>query len=167
MKTLKEIKTALIKEGAKEIKNLTVKNVTVAVKENYTRLGLTLDRDVDAYVADDEGNYKLGKSNVIFLSAFSVASMLRENEKTAFLGNKIKDNPDLAEVFLSHATINIVQETVNAETEWVNPFKDEPTDEDTVTYDHDVIINHLMGIELSETAIGYIKDIVLESIRRK
>ena len=41
---INEIIAQLIKEGAKEIKNVTIKNVTVTPMNEYVRLGLTLDK---------------------------------------------------------------------------------------------------------------------------
>lgn len=169
MKTLKEIKTAIIKEGGKEIKNCLVKNVNVAVKDNYIRLGLTLDKAVPAMIADENGDYQLGESTVVFTSTFTVAALLQENARTAFIGTKLRksDDPDMvqniAEIFLSHATVDLIQETVAAETDYINPYSSK---EEPVQYDHETIITHVTRIELSDVAKEYIKDIVRDSFRR-
>lgn len=169
MKTLKEIKTAIIKEGGKEFKNLTVKNINVDFKDNYVRLGLTLDKEVPAMLANEDGAYELGSSKVIFTSTFTVAALLQENARTAFIGTKLRktDDPEMvqnvAEIFLSHANIDVIQETVAAETDYINPYSSK---EEPVQYDHETIITHVTRIELSDVAKEYIKDIVRDSFRR-
>lgn len=148
----KEIINQLIKDGAKSVKDLVVKNVTVTPQEKYVRVGLTLDKEVDGYVVktDKSGNqeYVLDKTNLIFVSAFSIAAILRDNEDASFAANHCLNYPDTLCLVLNRAKINIVQESVAAETEYRNPFLSE--DSDYSKFDHDVIINHLANIEISD-----------------
>ena len=143
----REIINELLKNGSKEVKNLKVKNVTVTVLENYTRLGLTLDKPVEGYVAQEDGTYEKGETNVIFVSAFAIASVLKDNDDTAFAANHLVEHPEAMNVLLSRATIDIIQEPVVAGTEYRNPWS---TNSDATVFDHDTIINHLTGIKLSE-----------------
>lgn len=144
----REIINNLIKNGAKEVKNLKVKNVTISILENYTRLGLTLDKPVEGYVANEDGTYDKGETNVIFVSAFAIASVLKDSDDTAFAANHLVENPQAMQVLLSRATIDIIQEPVESGQEYRNPWS---TNEDNATvFDHDTIINHLTSIKLSE-----------------
>ena len=146
----KEIVANLIRNGATMVKDITVKNVTVTPMEQYVRLGLTLDQEVDGFIAKEDGTYEKGKVKIIFVSAFSVASILKEENDAAFAANHLLQHPESMCVILSRAKINIVQQTVAENEEYVNPWSEnsEPT-----TFDHEVIINHLADVKLSDFAI--------------
>lgn len=146
MKT-EEIVAQLIKEGAKEVKNVTVKNVTVTPMNEYVRLGLTLDKEVDGYKAEDDGTYTLSKVKVIFVSAFTIAALLKEDDNAAFAANHLLKHPDALAMIMSRAQINILQQYVKAGEEYKNPFNDNA---DVTAFDHDVIINHITDIKLSD-----------------
>ena len=69
----KEVIAQLLKNGSKMVKDLQVKNVTVAPQENYVRLGLTLNTPVEGMVTKDNGiTYEKGETKVIFVSLFSI-----------------------------------------------------------------------------------------------
>ena len=147
----KEIINGLLKNGAKSVNGLKVKNVTVSILENYTRLGLTLDKPVEGYVAKEDGTFEKGETNVIFVSAFAVASVLKDNDDCAFAANHLVEHPEAMNVILSRAQIDIIQEPVTAGQEYRNPWSNN-SDNSTV-FDHDTIINHLTGIKLSDFSI--------------
>ena len=142
-----EIVAQLIKEGAKEIKNVTVKNVTVTPMNEYVRLGLTLDKEVDGYKAEEDGTYTPSKVKVIFVSAFTIAALLKEDDNAAFAANHLLKHPDALAMIMSRAQINILQQSVKAGEEYKNPFSDNA---DVTAFDHDVIINHITEIKLSD-----------------
>lgn len=144
----REIINGLLKNGAKEVKNLKIKNVTVTILENYTRLGLTLDKPVEGYVANTEGTYDKGETNVIFVSAFAIASVLKDNDDTAFAANHLVEHPEAMNVLLSRATIDIIQEPVASGQEYRNPWSS--NEDNSTVFDHDTIINHLTNIKLSD-----------------
>ena len=137
----------LVKNGAKEVKNVTVKNVTVTPINVYVRLGLTLDKEVDGYKAEDDGTYTPSKVKVIFVSAFTIAELLKEDDNAAFAANHLLKHPDALAMILSRAQINILQQPVKAGEEYKNPFNDNA---DATAFDHDVIINHITEIKLSD-----------------
>lgn len=145
-----EIIAKLIKEGAKEVKNVTVKNVTVTPMNEYVRLGLTLDKEVDGYKAEDDGTYTPSKVKVIFVSAFTIAALLKEDDDAAFAANHLLKHPDALAMIMSRAQINILQQSVKAGEEYKNPFSDNA---DATAFDHDVIINHITNIKLSDFGI--------------
>ena len=147
----KEIINGLLKNGAKEVKNLKVKNVTVTILENYTRLGLTLDTPVKGYVAQEDGTFAEGETNVIFVSAFAVASVLKDNDDVAFAANHLVEHPEAMNVILSRAKIDIIQEPVVSGQEYRNPWSNNA--DNATVFDHDTIINHMINITLSDFAI--------------
>ena len=142
-----EIIAQLIKKGAKEVKNVTVKNVTVTPMNEYVRLGLILDKEVDGYKIEDDGTYTPSKVKVIFVSAFTIAALLKEDDNAAFAANHLLKHPDALAMILSRAQINILQQPVKAGEEYKNPFNDNA---DATTFNHDVIINHITEIKLSD-----------------
>ena len=68
MITFEEAVASLRKAGAKAEKDLVVKNVTVTDCDSWTRVALTLNREVAGPVSDEEGNWSMGQTRVIFLS---------------------------------------------------------------------------------------------------
>ena len=146
----KEIVANLIKNGANLVKDITVKNVTVTPMEQYVRLGLTLDTEVDGFIAKEDGTYEKGKVKVIFVSAFSVASILKDDDDAAFAANHLVEHPDAMSIVLSRASLNIIQETVEAGTEYKNPWS---TNAEATVFDHKTIITHVTDVKLSEFAI--------------
>ena len=146
----KEVIAQLIKRGAKEVKDVTIKNVTVTPMDEYVRLGLTINKEVDGYKAEEDGTYTPSKVNVIFVSAFAIASQLKDNDDAAFAANHLIKHPDSFALVLSRAHVNIVQESVKAGEEYRNPFSDNA---EVTTFDHDVIINHVYDIKLSKFGV--------------
>ena len=148
----KEIIDGIVNNGGIVVKNLGVKNVTITPQESYVRVALTLDRAVKGMVSKDGGvTYEEGETNVIFVSAFSIASVLKENDDASFAVNHILQHPEALSVILSRAKINIIQQSIVAGEEYVNPWSSN-TDNKTV-FQHDTIINHLTDIELSEFSV--------------
>lgn len=142
----KAVIARMLKAGAKEVKGLTVKNVHIAVQPEYVRVSLTLDKPVDGYVMDEDGEYQLSKTNVIFVSHMSLATVLRNNPKLAFLGNKIMEMPQAMEVLLSYAKIDIVQEHVSQDDEYSSPWSGKLQG----VVAHDSVYNHVTNITLSD-----------------
>ena len=147
----KEIIAELLKNGGKSVKDLKVKNVTVTRCENYVRLGITLDKPVAGMVTKDNGvTYEEGETNVIFVSLYSITSLLKDDDNAAFAANHLVEHPDSMSIVLSRATLNIIQETVEAGTEYKNPWSDNA---EATVFDHKTIITHVIEINLSDFAI--------------
>lgn len=144
----KNVIAQLLKEGATQVKDVRIKNVTVTPMEEYVRLGLTLDQDVDGYRANDAGDYEPAKVNVIFVSAFTIAALLKDDDNAAFAANHLIKHPDALGMILSRAKITIIQEKVATGQEYHNPFASD--DAESTTFDHDTIINHIASLELGE-----------------
>lgn len=146
----KSIIEQLLKQGSKMVKNVIIKNVTITPMENYVRVGLTLDRPISGYTADADGNYTLGETKVIFVSLFSIAANLRDNEEASFAVNHMIKKPTASEVLLNGATIDIIQESVKAGSEYHNPWSEGDT---IVTFDHDTLINHVVNLRLTKRSV--------------
>lgn len=149
---VKEVVKSLLANGAKKIDGIKVKNVTISVEENYTRCHLSINKEVDGYVLQEDGTYTKGNVKGIFTSLFSLASILKDNEDAAFAANHIINNPNTIGVVLSGATVTIVQEPIIAGQVRKNPWSDNPKAKEE-TFDHDTIINHVVDIELSSFGI--------------
>ena len=147
----KEVIAQLLKNGSKMVKDLQIKNVTVAPQENYVRLGLTLNNPVEGMVTKDNGvTYEKGETKVIFVSLFSIISLLKDNDDAAFAANHLVEHPDAMSIVLSRASLNIIQETVEEGTEYKNPWS---TSAEATVFDHKTIITHVTDVKLSEFAI--------------
>lgn len=147
----KEIIAELLKNGGKSVKDLKVKNVTVTRCENYVRLGITLDKPVTGMITKDNGvTYEEGETNVIFVSLYSITSLLKDDDNAAFAANHLVEHPDSMSIVLSRATLNIIQETVEAGTEYKNPWSNNA---EATVFDHKTIITHVIEINLSDFAI--------------
>lgn len=147
----KEIIAELLKNGGKSVKDLKVKNVTVTHCENYVRLGITLDKPVMGMVTKDNGvTYEEGETNIIFVSLYSITSLLKDNDDAAFAANHLVEHPEAMSIVLSRASLNIIQETVEAGTEYKNPWS---TNAEATVFDHKTIITHVTDITLSDFAV--------------
>lgn len=142
----KKVIDALLKAGAKRINGLKVRNVTISREESYTRIGLSTDTEIDGFLSDENGVYTPGKTTLVFVSSYSIASQFKDNDDTAFAANHIVEHPKALQVLLSRATFDVIQEKVKAGDSWKNPWSDSG---DERTYDHDTIVNHVINIRLS------------------
>lgn len=147
----KEIIAELLKNGGKSVKDLKVKNVTVTRCENYVRLGITLDKPVMGMVTKDNGvTYEEGETNIIFVSLYSITSLLKDNDDAAFAANHLVEHPEAMSIVLSRASLNIIQETVEAGAEYKNPWS---TNAEATVFDHKTIITHVTDVTLSDFAV--------------
>lgn len=146
LKSYAEIKKELVKNHGKPIKRI-VKNVNYEILDTYTRVSFTLRENVKGFRANEDGEFVLGGTNIIFSSIYAIAAMLKEDDELAWLGNEVITNPKLLNLLCSSATIEIIQQKVAEGEEYVNPFASNP---EPITFDHDTIINHIVGITLSK-----------------
>lgn len=151
-----EIISELVKNGAIRVNNLKVANVTVTPFESYVRLGVRIDSEVDGYVADENGVMSLGKTDLIFLSTFAVASVMREDDDLATIVDHIVTNPSAFKLLMQGAKLDIVQQKVAKDDEYINPFASVKT---PVKMPHDTIINHIAAIHLAPSAQKWVEKI--------
>ena len=86
----------------------------------------------------------------IFVSLFSIISLLKDNDDAAFAANHLTQHPEAMNVVLSRAKIDIIQEPVVAGQEYKNPWSDNT---EATVFDHDTIINHIVELKLSDFAV--------------
>lgn len=147
---VKEVVKVLLEGGAKKISEVKVTNVTVKALDTYVRVALTLDKKVEGYILNEaDGTYSAGEVKVIFVSLYSLLSMLKQSEEAAFAANHVANHPESIGLILSGAKIDLVQQVVVAGEEYRNPWSDNVNAEATV-FDHDTILNHVVSIEVSK-----------------
>ena len=146
---------ALRKSGAKS-EHVTIVNVTVTDCGNWTRIGLTLNNEVNGAVSDNEGNFSIGKTRVVFISLFSIIGLLKNTEDTLAITNYIASHPSALQVILSGAKVELLQQEVKAHSTYTNAFTGEESEHD---YDHDSIFNHIVSIDFSEKSCRAIERI--------
>ena len=142
-----EVIKSLIAKGAELVKGVKVRNVTVTPQENYVRLAITLDKEVKGMVQDEDGNWGEGKTKVIFVSAYGLGAILKDNDEAAFAVNYLNENPNAFMVLLSRATLNVIIEPVVSGEEYRNPWSDSA---EARVFDHDTFIYHVTDIALGD-----------------
>ena len=155
MQNVQEVVRTLLKNGAKQINGAVVKTVSVNRQENYDRVALTLAKPVTGYILNENsGEYeKSDDVRTIFVSSFSIGAILADNEDSAFAKRFLMEKPQMLELVLSYAKVDILQESVEANTDYVNPFSSATEGR---TIDHDTIINHIVAIELGKRGIRFL-----------
>ena len=150
----KEIVAQLVDKGAKLIKGVTIKSVTVTPMEEWVRLGLTINTPIKGYRENEEHIWEEGETTLVFASAYTITALMKECDDTAFAANMLLENPTSFAVILSRAKIDILQEHVEAGTEYRNPFSGENASISEIK--HDTYINHVVGLNLSEFGLNKI-----------
>ena len=151
---------ALRKSGAKS-EIATICNVTVTDCKNWTRIALTLNREVDGPVCDEEGQWSMGKTRVVFVSLYSIIGLLKNTNDTMAITSHIVDNPTSLQIILNGAEVEILQQEVKAHETYINTFTGEETEHDC---DHDSLFNHLVSVKFTDKghrAIEKIEDKLL------
>lgn len=128
-------------------KKVTIKNVNFEHLDTYCRVSLTLRQNLPAYVNKGGDEFVKDEHNVIFSSTYAVAGMLKETDDYAWIGNIIIAKPEIINLIFSAATIGVIQQEVEANEEYVNPFS---TDGTITTKEYPWIVNHIVSIELSK-----------------
>ena len=146
---------ALRKSGAKS-ETVTICNVTITDCKNWTRIALTLNREVDGPVCDSEGQWAMGKTRVVFVSLYSILGLLKNTNETLAITNHIANNPTALQIILCGAKTEILQQEVKANETYINAFTGEETEHES---DHDSIFNHLVSVEFTDKALRAIEKI--------
>ena len=150
MDSFKEIVKSLMLAGYKRTNGLIVRNVTITEDENYTRATISVKEPIIGYVSDDNGvTFHKGTTTNIFSSTFALSGLMKESEELSWMANTIIEHPNVLNLILNGSKIDIIQQEVSAGEDYVNPFS---TRKDRVPtqFDHDVIINYVVNIELGK-----------------
>ena len=147
---------SLRKTGAKSEADLIIKNVTITEKDSWIRVALTLNRDVQGPISDDNGDWSMGTTNVVFMSLYSIAGVLKNTDDTIAIAGYIVNHPTALQIILSGAKIEILQQEVKAHDTYINAFTGEEVEHES---DHDSIFNHLVSVALSDKGLRAIEKI--------
>lgn len=150
IKTNKQVVTELLAKGCNKIAGIRVRSSIVTPKDNYVMVSLSLERGIPGYVSDGEGVFTKGETTTVFASSYSIASVLKDNDETAWAANQLIQNPKGLEVILASAKVDLVQEEVSADEIYKNPFSS--SDVNGQSLGHDTIINHVVKIEICQKA---------------
>lgn len=149
---VKNIVKKMIASGAKRMNGIRVKNVNNTEKDNYTMVSLTLASAIPGRITEDGGEtYKVGMATTMFTSLYAIGGALKEDEELGWMANRILEHPDTLNLILNGSTVDVVQENIAAGEEYRNPFSTRAVVEPQV-FEHDTIINHVVGIKLGKTA---------------
>lgn len=165
---VKAVKT--VKSKGKTVKDLHIRNTKTekmeGVNGEWTRISFTLDKPIDGYVADENGDFIEGKRNVIFTSTFALAGLIKESEELSWLANYIVEHPKNLALLFNGASITIVQQLVGEGEIYSNPFttKEVP---DEVTFEHNTIINHIIDIKLGKTGMKIADMLILKMLEEE
>lgn len=150
IKTNKQVVAELLVKGCTKITNLRVRSSIVTPKDNYVMVSLSLERGIPGYISDTDGVFAKGETATVFASSYSIASVLKDNDETAWAANQLIQNPKGLEVILAGSKIDIIQEEVAADEIYKNPFAS--SDSEGAVLGHDTIINHIVKIEICPKA---------------
>lgn len=150
IKTNKQVVAELLAKGCNKIAGLRVRSSIVTPKDNYVMVSLSLECGIPGYVSDTDGVFTKGETATVFASSYSIASVLKDSDETAWAANQLIQNPKGLEVILAGSKIDIVQEEVAADEIYKNPFAS--SDSEGAALGHDTIINHIVKIEICPKA---------------
>lgn len=150
IKTNKQVVAELLAKGCNKIAGIRVRSSIVTPKDNYVMVSLSLERGIPGYVSDADGVFAKGETATVFASSYSIASVLKDSDETAWAANQLIQNPKGLEVILAGSKIDIVQEEVAADEIYKNPFAS--SDSEGAALGHDTIINHIVKIEICPKA---------------
>lgn len=143
----------LIASGCKRVNSIRIKNVNFTNKDNYTMISFTLASEVDGFISPDNGvTYVKGKTNIIFTSLYAIVGALKEDEELGWMANALLTNPQALNLIFNGSNIDILQQEISAGEEFTNPFSTR-NDNSTQVYDHDIIINHIIGFKLGKVGM--------------
>lgn len=143
----------LIASGCKRINSVRIKNVNFTEKDNYTMISFTLASAIRGFVSKDGGvTYEEGQTNTIFTSLYAIVGALKEDEELGWMANAFLENPQALNLIFNGSTVDILQQEVAAGEEFKNPFSTREDIEPQV-YDHDLIINHILGFKLGKVGM--------------
>lgn len=143
----------LIANGCKRVNSCKIKNINCTEKDNYVMVSFTLSNPIKGWVTEDNGEtYKEGMTNTFYTSLYAIAGCLKEDEELAWMANSIIEKPSALNLILVGGTVDILQQEFAAGETIRNPFSTK-VDQDGTEYDHDVIVNHVIGFKLGKTGM--------------
>lgn len=144
---VQQVVKSLIAMGGKRHNGVKVTNVNHKDMGSHIRISLTVDKQLDAYLADEDGVFTKQTSNIVFSSNYALSGLAKTIDDIAMFGNAIADPEKVTALgfLLNQAKIDIVQVEYDANVDIHNPFS---SGDSVRSYDHTTIINYIVGIEL-------------------
>lgn len=143
----------LIADGCKRLNSIKIKNVNFTEKDNYTMISFSIDKPIKGFISEDGGvTYTEGNTQLLFTSLFAIVGALKEDEELGWMANCLLENPQALNLILNGGSVDIIQQEIPAGVEFTNPFS-KRTDLEPQVYDHDIIINHIIGFKLGKTGM--------------
>lgn len=152
---IKDVKKELVARGAKCHEGLKIKGVKITPEENYTRISIRLDKPVETYKEID-GEFKESTGDLVFVSAFTIASLMRENDDTRFAVDHCLKHVDSFKIILDGATVDVWQEPVTQGQDYINPWSDNPESRDV---ENTTYYTHLTSIKVTAEAKEQLKEL--------
>jgi hypothetical protein len=140
----------LIATGCKRINSVRVKNVNFTEKDNYTMISLSLASPIRGYESKGDGQWEEGHTTTLFTSLYAISGAIKEDEDLGWMANALLEHPQALNLIFNGATIDLLQQDVEAGAEVKNPFSTRE-DAEARSYDHNIIINHVIGFKLGKT----------------
>lgn len=128
-----------------------IKSTALTQRSNGdTVVRVVLNKEVSAYVRNDDGDYVPSTSNIIYVVPFAFAKALEECEDVAFLSDYVNKNPTIINAVLSYAKVDVFCEPVKAGDEYINPFSNKET---PTVIENDNIYHHVANIRVSKLGL--------------
>lgn len=145
MKNYKEVIATLKKEGAQEVKNLTIKSVKFNEKDDITKMVITLDGEVPAYISNDDGvTFEKGMTNSVWLFPSVIKALLREIDEYSAIRDYLVADESIAKMALIGAKVDVLAVEVAGDEVYKNPFSD--SDTEGAPIGHDTIVHHVIKL---------------------
>lgn len=164
---VKAIVDAQRKSGA-ELINAVVSRAEIIAskkKDEIFYVDMVLDKEVNAYRKDDNGDYLRGTSYHIKISWFNLKSIILQSQEFGSLANRFvkEENFEALCLLLEKATISDLHVEVKAGLDkdnkplvYINPFSKE---EKPKVIEHDNFYDHLLELTLSQQAKEDLKEV--------
>lgn len=157
-------------EGANLLTDLRIKAIFATPKADRIQIALSLDDDVPAYVADENGNFVKGESSVIFTTALSLRSVLQDSDDTVSIANTLIGNGvdikgfnlGYLEDIICGAKVDIIQQPISGSV-YHDYWKDKDVER---AEEYDAIYNHVIAIKFTRQNLSAI-DEYRKSMRAK
>lgn len=165
-KSQSDIIKDIIRNGGKRYNSCRIRNVKIDDEnldetgynesDESVRVTLVIDRDIPAFILQEDGTYKEGVSNNIFTSNYAISGMFKEDDELAFVANEIVRRPKILNLLLCGATCDILQQEVRTGDDGIaryrNPFSTR-IDADDYETDHDMFINNVIKVKLNKQGL--------------
>lgn len=151
-----EVIAALAAQGLSK-KNVVVKSAYDNSESDNAFVTMTTEDVVRTTERDENEAVQFADGNAFSASLYSIASALREDEDVSPVVSHIVENPKSLRILLAGATVSIIQQEVPEGEVYLNPWSDDAEEQ---TFDHNVVINHIVGIKFTKKAMERIDKIV-------